>query len=96
MSVYCRRLTDGAEKTASATVPFTKLPYGWNLRSRLDVGCRNGGYDQINGEIDLFQVRDTLTVGLEAYDAVYNDAIPEPATMLLLGLGGVTLFRRRR
>jgi hypothetical protein len=61
---------------------------GGNFLGTLD------GFGKFEGQIAMFRFYDTLLTPADAL-SLYSAAIPEPATLTLLGLGALGLLRRR-
>ena len=70
---------------------FDPVPPGTMLANFIDFHCIQGPGDCI---ISLYEVIEGAGVGV-LYDQVTIHQIPEPASMLLLGLGGLLLRRRK-
>jgi hypothetical protein len=53
------------------------------------------GDKKFDGLLDEVAIWDVALSG-DAIRDIYNDGVPEPATVALLGLGGLALIRRRK
>jgi hypothetical protein len=87
-------LADGEVVTASSTVD-PGAPYDWDLFSRTYDAASLAGHIGESLRIRVGWGPDT-TGSQSNLDRVQLFEIPEPATMLMLGLGGLTLARRKR
>ena len=69
-------------------------PVGDWVKWDIDVSGLTGGYRNHVGRIQFAQVVPNNGGGTVLYDDI--SVIPEPATLALLGLGGLTMLRRKR
>ena len=74
----------------SVTIFGDQIPAGSKLYDEIDFHCEDLG----DCTIILQKVNDNWTMG-NVYDTVTIHQIPEPATIALLGLGGLLLRRRK-
>jgi hypothetical protein len=85
-AVSSTTLADGTPDSFSGFV-YPMILAGWNNRGTIQ-NFLDGSLDEV-----AFYTR---PLSAEEVASHYNAAIPEPATVLLFGLGGVALLRKRR
>ena len=66
------------------------------------IGCeantltQNPAWRNFYGYVDDLRVYDEFLTGAQIYDCYVEGLIPEPATIALLGLGGLAMLRKKR
>jgi len=71
-------------------------PAGDWVKWDIDITGMTGGYINHMGRIQFAQVYPNYGGGTVLYDDISVSATPEPATLVLLSLGGLTMIRRKR
>lgn len=97
-TVYLRAIT-GSDTTAhfNASIDVTSTTNGPDNQP-ISVGYSTTfGSDYMVGAGDyaLFRIEDSYTSDETSYDALYQSLIPEPSSMVIMGLTGLLLFKRR-
>lgn len=69
-------------------------PYNGTWGAPFEIGTLQGGYNPLPGLVDEVRIMDGPAYGFQDFAPETAPYIPEPATLALLGLGG--LFARRR
>jgi hypothetical protein len=97
MRVYSRQVTDLTGTTAvfgSGDKTDVGGPTSWASQNIAVGSRRNNGPDPLMGDVDLVAIANTFTDSQANFGALFNSVVPEPVTLVLLGLGG--LFLRKR
>lgn len=68
---------------------------GGTLGSDMEIGSRQGGYDNFKGNIDDLRISDTAIYGQAGFTPPTQSTVPEPASLGLLGIGALALTRRK-
>ena len=88
---YASLFVNGEQKTTGGVPPgYTEI----NLGSDISIGSW-GGSRGLDGLIDDVRIYDTVATDEATLAAMFPYSIPEPATMLLLGIGGLLIRRKR-
>ena len=66
--------------------------------ARATIGARFGGndFDQTNGLLDGIRIYDEVLTATQIQEAAVTSVVPEPSSLALLLLGGMSFARRRR
>jgi hypothetical protein len=84
---------DGVPENFSVigTVSFA----GGTLGNDMEIGSRQGGFDNFKGNIDDLRISNSAIFGQVAFTPPTQSTVPEPATLGVMGMGLMMLVRRK-